>query len=93
MSKKKNKKITISPEFCTGCLRCSLACSFFTSTEKAFNISKSKIMVVPFYNMESFEITLKNDCDLCGICVQYCEFDALVIEKLADGFNQMPEKV
>ncbi len=77
MSKRKSGKIAITSENCTGCLRCALACSFFKSSEKTFNLSNSKITVVPAYDLSRFEIALGDDCDQCGICVQYCEFDVL----------------
>ena len=69
--------ISIAPENCSGCLRCALACSFFTTSEREFNISKSKITVLPGWQQGEFEITLGEECNHCGICVQYCEFGAL----------------
>lgn len=69
--------ISISPKDCSGCLRCALACSFFTSAERAFNLSKSKIMVVPDWDQGQFEITLSDECTGCGICIQYCQFGVL----------------
>ena len=64
-------QILMSAEQCTGCLRCVLACSFFTSSEKAFNPLQSKIKVVPSEEDWQFKVTISNDCDLCGICVDY----------------------
>ncbi|MBA3036863.1 MAG: hypothetical protein FP814_10275 [Desulfobacterium sp.] len=84
MSKKKNGRITIAPDLCTGCLRCALACSFFTSPEKTFNLSNSRITVLPGYDLRQFEIAFKDACDQCGICVQYCEFGALNRKKNTD---------
>ena len=62
---------------CTGCLRCMLACSFFTSGRYEFNPSLSKIRVEPGSGDGEFEIVFLEGCDTCGICTRYCEFDAL----------------
>ena len=70
-------EISIAAERCSGCLRCALACSFFTSRERAFNLSKSKIVVVPGWEQGQFDITMSGDCTHCGICVPYCEFGVL----------------
>ena len=43
---------------CTGCLRCMLACSFFTSGKQAFNPALSKIRVEPGSGDGEFEIVL-----------------------------------
>ena len=69
--------VVVSPEHCSGCLRCALACSFFTSREREFNLSRSKIAVVPGWEQGMFEITLSEDCTHCGVCVPYCDFGAL----------------
>lgn len=74
---KTKKKISAIEERCSGCQRCALACSFFTSPEKAFNLSKSKITVVPSWDLGHFEISFSEDCTHCAKCVQYCEFGAL----------------
>ena len=70
-------EILVDPEHCSGCLRCALACSFFTSPEREFNLSQSKITVVPGWEQGQFEIRLSEECTGCGICVKYCEFGAL----------------
>ena len=75
---KTKKKISAVEENCSGCQRCALACSFFTSPEKAFNLSKSKITVMPSWDLGHFEISFSEACTRCGKCVQYCEFGALV---------------
>ena len=69
--------ISTKPETCSGCLCCALACSFFTSTERAFNPSQSKIRIVPDPDDGRFEIEFTEDCTLCGICADYCEFGVL----------------
>lgn len=70
-------EITGDPQACSGCLRCALACSFFGSPERTFNLSKSRIKVVPAWNQEHFEIAFTEECIGCGTCVKYCEFGAL----------------
>ena len=73
----RTSEISIAAERCSGCMRCALACSFFTSRERVFNLSKSKIVVVPGWEQGQFEIALSEECTRCGICIPYCEFDAL----------------
>ncbi|MFC1944456.1 hypothetical protein ACFLX5_03045 [Chloroflexota bacterium] len=69
--------ISVAAESCSGCLCCVLACSFFTSPQKAFNPSQSKIQVIPGEGDGQFEVAISGDCTLCGICVDYCEFAVL----------------
>ena len=38
-------KILIKEEGCSGCYLCMLACSFFITEEKEFNLSKAKIKI------------------------------------------------
>lgn len=71
------KEITADVQACSGCLRCALACSYFVSPGKMFNLSKSKITIVPSWDQTHFEIDFTEDCTSCGICVKYCEFGAL----------------
>lgn len=73
------QRIVIKAENCSGCLLCSLACSFFTTTERAFSPSKAQIVVRPGSAETWFTVDLLPDCDGCGICVKYCAFDALSI--------------
>ena len=70
-------EIFVAPENCSGCLRCALACSFFKSPERKFNLSQSRITVLPGWEQGEYEITLSEECDGCGICVEYCEFGVL----------------
>jgi Fe-S-cluster-containing hydrogenase component 2 len=70
-------KISIAPKNCSGCLRCALACSYLTSPRREFNLSKSRITVLPGWEQGEFEITLSEECTSCGICVMYCEFGVL----------------
>ena len=70
-------EISIAPDNCSGCLRCALACSFFTSPKREFNLSQSKITVVPDWEQGLFHIALSEECTGCGICIDYCEFGVL----------------
>lgn len=71
------RRIWIYPENCTGCLRCALACSYFATKEREFNISRAKIAILPGWQQRDFDIELDDECNHCGICVEYCEFGAL----------------
>ena len=70
-------EISIAVEYCSGCLRCALACSFLTSGQRVFNLSQSRIQVTPRAEIGQFEVKLTEDCTDCGICVDYCEFGVL----------------
>ncbi|MFC2000868.1 4Fe-4S dicluster domain-containing protein [Chloroflexota bacterium] len=73
----RNRELSIAPEHCSGCLRCALACSFFTTRQRSFNPSQSKIQVTVGPEDGQFEVRLTEDCNHCGICIQYCEFGVL----------------
>ncbi|MFC1944399.1 4Fe-4S binding protein [Chloroflexota bacterium] len=70
-------EISVVATQCSGCLCCALACSFFTSPQKEFNPSQSKIQVTPAEIDGQFDIHISEECTLCGICIDYCEFDVL----------------
>jgi ferredoxin len=70
-------EIQIDQDNCSGCMRCALACSFFTTSEREFNPSKSKITILPNWEQGIYEVALSDDCTNCGICVPYCEFHVL----------------
>ncbi|MBI1905515.1 MAG: 4Fe-4S binding protein, partial [Rhodocyclales bacterium] len=42
------KSLHITPDKCTGCLQCEMACSY--ENEGVFNISKSRIKVFHFHH-------------------------------------------
>ena len=62
-------------ENCTGCLMCQLACSF-TKTS-AFSPASSYVTVQRVGVSETYEVSFTEDCDACGVCTQYCYFDAI----------------
>jgi len=71
------KDIRINQDSCSGCMRCAQACSFFTTPEREFNLSKSKIIVLPELEQGLYEVRLTEDCDGCGICIRQCDFGVL----------------
>jgi len=67
-------EIETEPQKCTGCLRCKLICSF--QHKKEFNLDQAYILIVE--NDQGIgKITFTDDCDMCGLCVQYCVYGAL----------------
>ena len=68
--------ISVTAENCSGCLLCCLACSFFTSPERVFNLSRSMIKVRRAQDRR-FRIEFSEDCTACGICVDYCHYGVL----------------
>lgn len=62
---------------CSGCLLCSLICSFYNTPERAFNLSKSMIKVKPGGNNGRAEVEISENCIGCNICVAYCYFGVL----------------
>ena len=74
VNRKRFKEIKVHPEKCSGCLSCQLACSL--AYNKAFNPLKARIIINWIGDMER-EISFTDNCNNCGICVQYCNFGAL----------------
>lgn len=68
-------RIRIGSEKCTGCLLCKLACSMVKT--KKYSYSRALIDVARVDNVERYRVTLKQGCDGCGYCVQYCAYGAL----------------
>jgi Fe-S-cluster-containing hydrogenase component 2 len=65
--------IQLFSEKCAGCLRCQLACSDLFS--KTFDPSISRIQVV--FSDADCVITLTEECNRCGVCVEHCFYDAI----------------
>ena len=81
MEKTSKYSIRVTPERCTGCLRCQLACS--ERYTGAFNPLAARILVdgSGVYSRIEFSIA----CDQCALCVTQCLYGALEkIEKEAD---------
>ena len=73
---KRLMEIKAYPEKCAGCLSCALACSWtFTGT---FNPLKSRVQINWPGDVER-HIVFTEECTNCGICVEYCNYDALEI--------------
>jgi formate hydrogenlyase subunit 6/NADH:ubiquinone oxidoreductase subunit I len=66
-------KIETDPSRCVGCLSCQLICSL--TYEKVFNPSKSRILIER--GDDGFKINFTDKCTLCGLCVEFCVYDAL----------------
>ena len=72
----KKHSVVAHPEKCAGCMSCALACSWtFTGL---FNPLKSRILINwPGDSQRSIIFT--RECTNCGVCVEYCNFDALEV--------------
>lgn len=68
-------QMTARSENCTGCLMCQLACSFTKTSE--FSPSKSFVSIERIDKSERYEVGFTEDCDGCGVCTQYCYYDAI----------------
>ena len=70
--------VLTEPEKCSGCRRCQLICSFQFTEE--FNLNDARIKIVENDQGVS-NITFTEDCNMCGVCVSYCAYDALKLER------------
>ena len=77
-SKVKPLEILVYPEKCSGCLSCELACSYLLTG--SFNPLKARIKINWVGEIDR-RISFTDDCIWCGFCVDYCDYDALVIKK------------
>ena len=66
-------EIIVSPERCTGCLLCQLACSYLYT--RSFNPSAGRIMVD--VSGVDCRICFTDECNGCGVCVDHCLYNAL----------------
>ncbi len=66
-------KIQVTTERCTGCLLCQLACSELYT--RVFNPSAARIRV----DVSGVDCSIRftEECNDCGICVDYCFYGAL----------------
>lgn len=73
------KSLHITPDKCTGCLQCEMACSY--ELEGVFNPSRSRIKVFTFHDEGRF---VPYTCTQCAEawCMQACPVDAIVINKV-----------
>ncbi len=73
------EKIRTSPEMCSGCRICQLACSMDWTC--SYNLAQSRILIDDVDATKSVKITFTDECNDCGICVRYCFYDALKMRK------------
>lgn len=73
-TKTRFKKIKAYPDKCSGCLCCQLACSF--AYAKCFSPAKSRIEI-NFQGDINRIINFSQECILCGICIDVCNYGAL----------------
>ncbi len=83
------KSLNISPEKCTGCLQCELACSL--EHEGSFNPAKSRIKVIEF---DTIGRMVPYTCTQCADawCVKACPVNAIVINH-ATGAKEVHDDV
>lgn len=72
-----NTKIIANAENCAGCLSCQLICSL--TYQKEFNPARAYIQVEYLGRTGNDNlIYFTDDCNECGLCAQYCNYDALI---------------
>lgn len=74
-------KISIIPEFCTGCRLCEIICSLVKIGEVRPSMAKIEVVNVGL----GLDIPILKGCDLCGECVPYCNTGAIKIEMDGGG--------
>ena len=67
--------LVYDPTMCRVCFTCELICSITNAGE--FNPTKSSIRISARDSGKVKEMNLSEDCIECGVCVQYCPYDAL----------------
>lgn len=65
----------IAPELCTGCGLCQLSCTHVK--KRVFSLEGAYIRIDRVGNLESFVPTFTEDCDSCGVCLNYCGYEAI----------------
>jgi len=74
--RKSSNQVKAYPEKCAGCMSCALACSW--TFAGVFNPLKSRILINYPGDVQR-KIIFTRDCNNCGVCVDYCNFDALEV--------------
>ena len=74
VQEEKEKVIVTDESKCQCCWICVMRCGL--RFDKFFTPRASKIKVEPNYRIWP-EITFKDDCDQCGICVRHCPTGAI----------------
>ena len=74
-------RIETIPDNCTGCLRCTLACSeLYTGV---FNPSVARIRII--IRDAHCDISFADTCTSCGICADSCLYGALLKKELEEN--------
>nr|WP_275098571.1 4Fe-4S dicluster domain-containing protein [Sedimenticola hydrogenitrophicus] len=71
------RSLYISPDKCTGCLQCEMACSF--EHEGTFNPAKSRIKVFTFHSEGRFVPYTCTQCDEAW-CMSACPTEAISLD-------------
>jgi NAD-dependent dihydropyrimidine dehydrogenase PreA subunit len=76
---KKGQEFKIAEEYCAGCQRCQLTCSFVN--EGVFNpaLANIKVLITTDKGI-SYQVYRTEDCLECGNCVEACVFGCLKME-------------
>jgi len=74
--KKGTREVKAYPEKCAGCMSCALACSW--TFHGAFNPLRSGIRI-NWPGDAQRTIIFTKECTDCGVCVEYCNFNALEV--------------
>lgn len=70
-------RLLVHEEQCTGCRTCQYRCSWrFT---KAFNLSRSAIIIHRTGNSIASTVSFTPECDSCGVCARACPYGTLEI--------------
>jgi ferredoxin len=65
----------IEPDLCTGCGLCMLSCTHVKKRE--FSFAGAYIKIERDATLESFVPEFTEDCDSCGVCINYCGYEAI----------------
>ena len=77
------RKISADEEQCRKCQICQMVCSI--RHESSFNPSKARIKIGATTKRDGKyinEISFRDDCDGCCLCVTYCPYGALSAPKV-----------
>ena len=75
-----NTKVIVNAENCAGCLSCQLVCSL--TYQKEFNPARAHIQVEYLGRSgNDNQVYFTDDCTECGLCAQYCYYNALIPKK------------
>lgn len=65
----------ICAENCTGCMRCQLICSYKVNKTFGYDLARIRIKRVGFE--EEYDVSFSEECNRCGLCLQYCTYNAI----------------